>query len=241
MIDAHWTTDAHPTSATSLTTNEHPTSATSLTTNEHPTTNPRMITVLLADDENLLRGALAALLDLEDNITVIAQAANGADAVAKARIHRPDVVLLDLEMPGLDGIDAASAILEERPDQAIILLTRHGRPGVLRRALKAGVRGFLGKTVDPERLARIIVDVHAGQRYIDSEISTAAMIDDCPLTDRELDVLRLTVDGLSVREMGSALHLASGTVRNYLSSAMQKTGTSSRHEAARAARERSWL
>ena len=200
-----------------------------------------MITVLLADDENLLRGALAALLDLEDNIRVIAQASNGTDAVAEALAHRPDVVLLDLEMPGLDGIDAASAILAERPEQAIILLTRHGRPGVLRRALKAGVRGFLGKTVDPERLARIIADVHAGQRYIDSEISTAAMIDDCPLTDRELDVLRLTADGLSVREMGGALHLASGTVRNYLSAAMQKTGTASRHEAARAARARSWL
>jgi len=200
-----------------------------------------MITILLADDENLLRGALASLLDLEDNLQVIAQAENGVDAVTAASVHHPDVVLLDLEMPGMDGIDAATQILRDRPDQAIVLLTRHGRPGVLRRALKAGIRGFVAKSIDPERLARIIVDVHGGARFIDSEISTAAMIDDCPLTDRELDVLRLTVDGLSVREMGTSLHLAAGTVRNYLSSAMQKTATASRHEAARAARERSWL
>jgi two-component system response regulator DesR len=200
-----------------------------------------MIRLLIADDENLLRLALAALLDLEDGLEVVAQADNGTDAVRLALSLEPDVVLLDLEMPGLDGIDTAIAILAERPSQAIILLTRHGRPGVLKRALRAGVRGFLGKTVEPERLAQIIVDVHAGNRYVDSEISTAAMIDDCPLTERELDVLRLTVEGLSVREIGLGLHLAAGTVRNYLSSAMQKTGTSARHEAARAARERGWL
>lgn len=199
------------------------------------------IRVLIADDEKLLRGALAALLDLEDGITIVAQAENGTDAVTLAASHTPDVILLDLEMPGLDGIDAATAILAAQPGQAIILLTRHARPGVLRRALKAGVRGFVGKSIAPDRLTQVIADVHAGQRYIDSEISTAAMVDDCPLTDRELDVLRLTAEGLSVREMGAQLFLASGTVRNYLSSAMQKTGTSSRHEAARAARERSWL
>jgi len=200
-----------------------------------------MITVLIADDENLLRMALGSLLDLEDDISVVAQADNGNDALRLAIEHQPDVVLLDLEMPGMDGIDTAIAILKSRPEQAIILLTRHGRPGVLKRALMAGVRGFLGKTVEPERLAAIIADVNAGRRYIDSEISTAAMIGDCPLTDRELDVLRLTGEGFSVREMSGRLHLASGTVRNYLSSAMQKTGTGSRHEAARQARERSWI
>jgi two-component system response regulator DesR len=200
-----------------------------------------MIRVLIADDENLLRVALASLLDLEENITVVAQADNGPDALARAREHSPDVVLLDLEMPGMDGIETAAAILEHRPGQPIILLTRHARPGVLKRALAVGIRGFLGKTVDPERLALIIADVHAGQRYIDSEISTAAMMDDCPLSERELDVLRLTAEGYSVREMSASLHLASGTVRNYLSAALQKTGTSSRHEAARRARERNWL
>ena len=129
----------------------------------------------------------------------------------------------------------------DSPGQAIILLTRHARPGVLKRALKVGIRGFLAKTVDPERLAQVIGDVNSGLRYIDSEISTAAMIDDCPLSERELDVLRLTLDGRSVREMSAELHLASGTVRNYLSSAIQKTGAASRHEAARRARERSWV
>ena len=200
-----------------------------------------MIRILIADDENLLRMAIASLLDLEDGIEVVAQADNGETAITLTLETSPDVVLLDLEMPGLDGIDTASRILQERPGQPIILLTRHGRPGVLKRALKAGIRGFLGKTVDPERLAQIIVDVYDGKRYIDSEISTAAMIDDCPLSERELDVLRLTLDGLSVREISLSLHLASGTVRNYLSSAMQKTGTASRHEAARRARERSWV
>ena len=200
-----------------------------------------MIRVLIADDENLLRMALGALRDLEDSIEVVAQATNGTEAVEMTAEFDPDVVLLDLEMPGLDGIDAAIEILAQRPGQAIILLTRHARPGVLRRALKAGIRGFLGKTVDPERLAQIIADVNSGMRYIDSEISTAAMIDDCPLTDRELDLLRLTIEGGSVRDMSAQLHLAPGTVRNYLSSAMQKTGASSRHEAARRARERSWI
>ena len=205
-----------------------------------------MIRVFIADDEKLLRMALASLLDLEDELDVVGQAESGAEAIRRVTELDPDVVLLDLEMPGpdgtgIDGIDTASAILETRPDQPIILLTRHGRPGVLRRALHAGVRGFLGKSVEPERLAAIIADVNAGRRYIDSEISTAAMMDDCPLTERELDVLRLTTEGNSVREMSAQLHLASGTVRNYLSSAMQKTATASRHEAARVARERNWL
>ena len=205
-----------------------------------------MISVIIADDEKLLRLALASLLELEGTITVVAQAHNGAEAIALAATHSPDVLVLDLEMPGPDGagpdgIEAAIAVLENRPEQAIILLTRHARPGVLRRALHAGVRGFASKSVDPERLAQIIGDVHEGRRYIDSEISTAAMIDDCPLTDRELDVLRLTALGRSVREISSSLHLASGTVRNYLSSAMHKTGTNARHDAARVARERGWL
>ena len=200
-----------------------------------------MTTVLLADDERLLRTALAALLDLEHGITVVAQAEDGETAVALAEQVRPDVVLLDLEMPGMDGIDTATRILAQRPDQPIILLTRHGRPGVLRRALRAGVRGFVSKSIETSSLARIIADVHSGSRYVDSEISTAAMIDDCPLTQRELDTLRLTADGMSIQEISAALHLAKGTVRNYLSFAMQKTGGATRHDAARRARERNWL
>ena len=200
-----------------------------------------MIRVVLADDETLLRTALASLLDLSGRIEVVAQAADGATAVALAEQHAPDVVQLDLEMPGLDGIDAATAILARRPEQAVVLLTRHGRPGVLRRALGAGVRGFLLKSVDPDELVRVVEHVHGGRRWIDADISAAAMMDDCPLTPRELDALRLTAEGWSVREISTRLHLASGTVRNYLSSAMSKTGSTSRHAAARVARERSWL
>jgi len=200
-----------------------------------------VIRVLLADDETLLRRSIAALLDLADDIEVVAQAADGLEAVRLTAEHEPDVVLLDLEMPGMDGIEAATIILARRPDQAVVLLTRHGRPGVLKRALTAGVRGFLPKSVDPDELQRVIVQVHGGRRYIDADISASAMMDDCPLTDRELDALRLTTDGFSVREISARLHLASGTVRNYLSSAMQKTGSSSRHTAARLARERGWL
>ncbi|GAA2023596.1 response regulator transcription factor [Catenulispora yoronensis] len=199
------------------------------------------IRVLLADDETLLRTALVSLLSLSGRIEVVAQAADGLEAVALAATRAPDVVVLDLEMPGIDGIEAARRILAARPGQAVVLLTRHGRAGVLRMALAAGVRGFLLKSVDPGELERVILHVAAGKRWIDAEVSAAAMMDDCPLTERELDALRLTTEGLSVREISARLHLASGTVRNYLSSAMQKTGGSSRHTAARVARERGWL
>ncbi len=200
-----------------------------------------MTRLLIADDETLLRSAIGALLELEDDLEVVAQAADGREAIELARAHGPDVVLLDLEMPGLDGIETAELLLREHPGLAIVLLTRHARPGVLKRALAAGVRGFLGKAVEPAQLAIVVREVHAGRRYIDAEISMAAMLDDCPLSDRELDALRLTLEGLSVREIGAALHLAPGTVRNYLSSAMGKTSASSRHEAARRARERAWI
>lgn len=200
-----------------------------------------MIRVLIADDETLLRSALASLLDMADELSVVAQACDGVQAVALAADLDPDVVLLDLEMPRLDGLEAARRIIARRPEQAVVLLTRHARPGVLRTALAAGVRGFLPKSVDPAELERAIVHVHGGRRWIDADISAAAMMDDCPLTDRELDVLRCTTEGLSVREISDRLHLASGTVRNYLSSAMQKTGAPSRHIAARIATERGWL
>ena len=200
-----------------------------------------MIRVLIADDETLLRTAIASLLAMSEQLEIVAQAANGAEAVALAAEHDPDVVLLDLEMPVLDGIEAARRILARRPEQAVVLLTRHGRPGVLRTALAAGVRGFLPKSVETGELERVIVHVHSGRRWIDADISAAAMIDDCPLTARELGVLRLSADGLSVREISDRIHLASGTVRNYLSSAMQKTGAPTRHAAARIATERGWL
>ena len=200
-----------------------------------------MIRVLIADDETLLRSAIASLLGMSEELEIVAQACDGAEAVTLAAVHDPDVVLLDLEMPRLDGLEAARRIIARRPQQAVILLTRHARAGVLRTALAAGVRGFLPKSVDPGELERVIIHVHGGRRWIDADISAAAMMDDCPLTERELDVLRLTTDGFSVREISDRLHLASGTVRNYLSSAMQKTGGRSRHVAARIATERGWL
>lgn len=154
-----------------------------------------MIKLLIADDEDLLRGALAALLDLEDDLTVAAQASTGTEAVRLAREHRPDIAVLDLEMPPADGLHAAEQIRAELPTR-IILVTRHARPGVLRRALAAGVSGFVPKTTPSTRLAEIVRDVAAGRRYVDPDIAASALTeDDCPLTARELEVLRASRTG----------------------------------------------
>jgi two-component system response regulator DesR len=198
-------------------------------------------TVVLADDEVLLRSALAALLPLEGDIQVLAEAPDGAEAVQATLAQRPDVLVIDLEMPGLDGLDAVAEIRRTLPDQVVLVLTRHARPGVLRRALRLGVQGFASKSADPGHIAAVVAALHGGRRWIDQDVSAAAIVDDCPLTDRELEVLRVTRDGYSVAEIAARLHLAQGTVRNYLSSAMQKTQTRTRHEAARYAREHDWL
>ena len=199
------------------------------------------VSVLLADDEGLIRSALATLLPLEADIDVVAEADNGVDALARYEELRPDVAVLDLEMPGLSGVDVATKLLAEDPERAVVILTRHARPGTLRSALRVGVRGFVGKDADPKLIASAVTDVAEGGRYIDPIVSAQALIDDCPLTERELDVLRVAVDGYSVSEIAATLHLAEGTVRNYLSNAIQKTGSRTRHEAARTARERDWL
>ncbi|SDD31490.1 response regulator transcription factor [Auraticoccus monumenti] len=200
-----------------------------------------MTTVVLADDEVLLRKALAALLPLEGDVAVLAEAEDAASAVEATLRHQPDVLVIDLEMPGVDGLGAVEAVRRSRPDQVVLMLTRHARPGVLRRALRLGVQGFVTKAAEPGHIATVIQTLHAGGRWIDPEVSARAVIDDCPLTDRELDVLRVTSDGYSVADIAARLHLAAGTVRNYLSSAMQKTQTRTRHEAARYAREHDWL
>lgn len=200
-----------------------------------------MTTVVLADDEALLRKAMAALLPLEGDIAVLAEAEDGAQAVLATLEHRPDVLVIDLEMPGVDGLGAVAEIRRELPDQVILMLTRHARPGVLRKALKLGVQGFVSKAADPAHITSVIATLHAGKRWIDPDVSALAVVDDCPLTDREIDVLRATRDGYSVVDIASRLHLAAGTVRNYLSNAMQKTQTKTRHEAARYAREHDWL
>ncbi len=200
-----------------------------------------MTSVVLADDEALLRKAMAALLPLEGEITVLAEAEDGESAVEATLEHRPDVLVIDLEMPGIDGLGAVAAIRRERPDQVILMLTRHARPGVLRRALKLGVQGFVSKSAEPAHIASVIAALHEGRRWVDPDVSALAVIDDNPLTDRELDVLRATSDGYSAADIAARLHLAEGTVRNYLSNAMQKTQTRTRHEAARYAREHDWL
>lgn len=200
-----------------------------------------MTTVVLADDEALLRRALASLLTLEGEITVLAEAQDGESAVRATLRHRPDVLVIDLEMPGLDGLGAVAEIRRVRPDQVILMVTRHARPGVLRKALKLGVQGFVSKSAEPAHITEVINTLHEGRRWIDPDVSARAVVDDCPLTDREIDVLRETGGGYSVADIATRLHLAQGTVRNYLSNAMQKTQTRTRHEAARYAREHDWL
>lgn len=200
-----------------------------------------MIRLLLADDEDLIRGALASLLDLEEDLQVVAQASTTTDAVRLALAHRPDIAVLDLEMPPADGLRAAEEIVGEAAAR-VVLVTRHARPGVLRRALAAGVSGFVPKTTPAERLAEILRDVAAGRRYVDPDIAASALTeDDCPLTDRELDVLRAARSGASVAQIAAVVHLAPGTVRNYLSSAMGKLGVRSRHAAAHRAWEEGWI
>ncbi|MBB2949258.1 two-component system response regulator DesR [Actinoplanes lutulentus] len=200
-----------------------------------------MTSVVLADDEALLRKALAALLPLEGDITVLAEASDGATAIDATLRHRPDVLVIDLEMPGVDGLGAVAEIRRTLPGQVILMLTRHARPGVLRKALKLGVQGFVTKSAEPSHIADVVAKLHEGRRWIDPDVSALAVIDDCPLTDRELDVLRVASDGYSVADIAARLHLAQGTVRNYLSNAMQKTQTQTRHDAARYAREHDWL
>lgn len=199
------------------------------------------IRLLLADDELLIRGALEALLALENDIEIVASVADGIDAVGFALETRPDICLLDLEMPGLDGIEASARILEEI-NTRIIIVTRHARPGVLRRALAAKISGFVPKSTPAEELANTIRDVAAGKRYIDPEIAAAALTAErCPLTERELDVLRIARSADSVQSIAQQLFLSPGTVRNYLSSAITKLGLASRHAAAEHAWQQGWI
>ena len=195
--------------------------------------------VLLADDEHLIRGALAALLDLEDGIEVVAQVGRGDQVLDAVLEHRPDVAVLDIEMPGMDGLSSAEQISSHCK---IVILTSLGRPGYLRRAMAAGVSGFLGKDASAEELAMAIRKVQSGGRYLDAELAAAAMAaGDSPLTDRERDALRLAADGHTIAKIAGELHLTEGTVRNYLSSAMTKLNAQNRLEAIRTAQRMGWL
>ena len=201
-----------------------------------------MIRVLIAEDQTMVRGALRALLDLEDDLEVVAEVGRGDAVVAAAREHRPDVALLDIEMPGGDGIEAARALATAVPGCRAVVLTTFGRPGFLRRAMEVGAAGFLVKDAPVADLARAIRAVVAGERVIDRELAAAALaIGATPLSAREADVLREAADGATVAEIARRLFLSEGTVRNYLSSAIGKTGARTRVEAARVAEEKGWL
>ena len=200
-----------------------------------------MIRVLLADDEAMIRSALAALLRLEDDIEVIAECEDGEQAVAEALRLQPDVCLLDLEMPGLDGVQVS-----ERLNRAIttrcIVVTRHARPGVLRRALASGVAGFLPKSRGAHEVAAVIRRVAAGARYVDPEVAADALSDErSPLTDRELDVLRAGRRGETTGQIARALSLAPGTVRNHISVILGKLSVGTRQQAVLIAEERGWI
>jgi two-component system, NarL family, response regulator DesR len=206
------------------------------------TTSLQPIGVLLADDENLVRSAMRALLALEDDIDVIAEAASGAEALAMARARRPDVAVLDLQMPDMDGISVAETLHAEFESCRTMIVTSHGRPGYLKRALSAGVRGFVPKTVSGGVLADVVRTLHAGGRYVDPELAAEAIgAGESPLTAREADVLELAADGAPVEEIAERAALTPGTVRNYLSAATAKLGAANRHEAVHVARRHGWI
>ncbi len=200
------------------------------------------IKVLLADDQALVRGALAALLALESDLEVVAEVGRGDEVVDAARTSGAQVCLLDIEMPGQDGIAAAAAVRDSLPGVRTLVVTTFGRPGYLRRALEAGASGFVVKDTPARQLAEAVRRVHAGLRVVDPSLATESLVDGAnPLTEREREVLTVALRGGTVASIAGLVHLSPGTVRNHLSSAIGKTGTSTRAEAARIAQERGWL
>lgn len=200
-----------------------------------------MIRVLLADDEAMIRSALAALLRLEPDIDIIAECADGEEALETALRLRPDVCLLDLEMPGLDGVEVAERLRRTVATRCVVV-TRHARPGVLRRALSSGVAGFLPKSRDADEVASVIRRVAAGGRYVDPEVAADALSDArSPLTDREADVLRAGRRGETTTEIARALSLAPGTVRNHISAILTKLAVHTRQQAVILAEDRGWI
>ena len=201
-----------------------------------------VVRVLLADDQALVRGALASLLGLEPDLEVVAEVGRGDEVVEVARAARPDVALLDVEMPGLDGIAATAALRAALPSCRVLVVTTFGRPGYLRRALAAGAGGFLVKDTPARQLADAVRRVHAGLRVVDPTLAAESLATgDSPLTERETQVLRTARDGGTVADVAAALHLSEGTVRNHLSAAIGKTGARTRAEAVRLAEGAGWL
>ena len=200
------------------------------------------IRLLLADDQALVRGALAALLDLEPDLEVVAEVGSGDEVVSAATRNAPDVALLDVEMPGLDGIEATRAVKRAVPGLRVLIVTTFGRPGYLRRALQAGADGFVVKDTPARELAEAVRRVHAGLRVVDPMLAADSLVaGESPLTSRETDVLRASRDGASVATVAGRLFLSPGTVRNHLSAAIGKTGSANRAEAVRVAEENGWL
>jgi len=201
-----------------------------------------VIRVLLAEDQGMMRGALALLLRLEPDIDVVAEVSRGDEVVPTARQLRPDVALLDIEMPGCSGLDAAAALREALPSCKVLIVTSFGRAGYVRRAMEAGASGFLVKDGPVEELAAAIRRVLAGERVIDPSLAAAALsAGPNPLTDREREVLAAAANGSMIVDIATRLHLSESTVRNYLSAAIGKTNARNRIEAVQAARAQGWL
>ncbi|PYC72122.1 DNA-binding response regulator [Streptomyces tateyamensis] len=200
------------------------------------------VRVLLAEDQSMVREALAALLSLEGDIEVVAQVSRGDQVVDAVLAHQVQVAVLDIEMPGLTGIEAAALVKQRSPRTKVVIATTFGRPGYLRRAMEAGADAFLVKDAPASELAEAVRRVLGGERVIDPQLAAAALADGAnPLTGRELDVLAAAADGAVNADIARTLHLSEGTVRNYLSMAIQKTGARNRAEAVRTAKEKGWL
>jgi two-component system, NarL family, response regulator DesR len=199
------------------------------------------IRVVIAEDQAMVLGALSALLEIDRDIRVAAQARNGKEALQLTLQHKPDVLITDIEMPELSGLEVASELKKRGSTSRVIILTTFARPGYLRRALQAGATGYLLKDSPAAALADAVRRVHAGSRVIDPELATEAWTEEDPLTDRERQVLRLAGEGSTSGDIAAKLHLSEGTVRNYLSEAISKVGASNRVEAARIARTKGWL
>jgi two-component system, NarL family, response regulator DesR len=200
------------------------------------------VRVLLAEDQAMVRGAIAALLALEEDIEIVAEASRGDEVVTLALESGPDVALLDVEMPGGDGLDAAAALREKLPSCHVIILTTFGRTGYLKRAMENGAAGFLLKDAPSSELAKAIHKVMRGERAVDPDLAALALsAGDNPLTEREREVLAASEGGATIEDVAARLYLSEGTVRNYLSTAIKKLGTRNRIEAARLAEKRGWL
>lgn len=200
------------------------------------------IRVVLVDDQALVRGALAALLDLEGDLSIVGEASSGEEAIALVATAAPDVVVMDVDMPGMDGIETTATLRARGCAARVLIVTTYGRPGYLRRALQAGASGFVVKDTPARLLADAVRRVHAGMRVVDPALATDSLIaGESPLTAREADVLRAVLDGGSITDIAAAVHLSEGTVRNHLSNTIGKTNARNRADAARIAQDNGWL